>query len=426
MGREAPDGKRLTSEHYSWGRGVDEGRLIRRTHFDDNARPLLDHVFEFDDDGNVTQESLRGLFTGRPAKKLTLDDDKRVHGGEIFTWKATYTDDGRNLKKAEVDPLGNKTYYEYDDTRCLLTARFTCDQRSIIKREFFTYDAAAVCVKSIVDDGSSREKDDLSGVTRRTIHRVTPRRVTPYFGAPEEERWSVWTPVLKEQVVKIERFTRDRFGRAIAKELIDGFGVVQKRWTYAYDSCHRVVASCDPTGRVEQFDYDQMGHIATHRTPEATMTYVYDLFDRVIEEKKIFPDGTTESLCRQYDLPGRVATQIDARGRTTTKVHDLCGRLIKTVYPALATERGAVRPEETVEYTGAIERYTSPTGAVTTVTRSAAGKPLVTTNPFGATTYCYYDAKHRLVEQHDSTGLVTLYEYDAFDRPTKVEQTAEG
>jgi hypothetical protein len=126
IGHETSSGRRLSSEHCVWGEGSDEGRLIRRTHLDNDKHPLLDHTFEFDRQGNVTTETLRGEFTGHSAKPLTIDDHDHVHGGETLSWKAKYTSDGRSLKKAEVDPLGNWTYFEYDDTRSLLTARFTC------------------------------------------------------------------------------------------------------------------------------------------------------------------------------------------------------------------------------------------------------------------------------------------------------------
>ena len=426
IGRETRKGKRLSSEHFIWGKGRDEGRLIRRTYLDNSARPLLDHEFEFDTDGNVTEETLRGLFTGHHTKKMSIDGHKHVHGGEVFTWKAKYTDDGRCLKKAEVDPLGNWTYFEYDDKRCLLTARFTCDGEKIIKREFFAYDSAAICTKTIVDDGSSRHEDHLSGVTRRVIHRVKPRRVTPYFGAPDEESWSAWTSTFGEQVLKVERYTRDQFGRAVAKELVDAFDVVQKRWTYAYDSCHRLVESCDPTGRIEHFEYDDAGRVVIKATPEATCSFTYDLLDRVIEEKKAFPDGSTESLCFQYDLSGREVTKIDSRGRATTKYRDLCGRVVKTKLPEIATENGVVRPNTFICYSGAHEWHVSPTKATTEIIRSAAGKALVPSNPFGAKTYCYYDGRNRLVEQKDSTGLATINEYDALDRPTRIEQRVNG
>lgn len=422
IAHEDSKGHRLNSEHFIWGEGSDEGRLLRRTHLDNGSQPILDHEFEFDDDGNVVKETLRGQFSGTCEKRLTIDDDKHVHGGETLTWKARYTDDGRALKKAEVDPLGNWTYYEYDDKRCLLTARFTCHKDHIIKREFFTYDAAAICIKSVIDDGSSRHVNKRSNVTRQMIHSAKPRYVTPYFGAPEEETWSCWTPEGGEQVLKTERYTRDAFGRTIVKELLDSAGVVQKRWTYAYDSYHRVIESCDPIGRIEQFSYDIAGRIASRITPEATITYIYDLLDRVIEEKKTFPDGTTESMCSEYDLTGRVVTTIDSRGRRTKKVKDGCGRLVKAILPALATENGTVSPETSVMYDGLTERSISPTGGVTCMTRSATGKPLVTVNPFGAVTYYAYDKRDRLIQQQDPSGLRTVYEYDDFDRPTRVEQ----
>lgn len=424
IGYKNAKGELLRAEHFIWT--ADESRLWRRTLLDEKKNPLIEREFSYDTEGNVTKESLRGSFTGRSHKPFTLDKDKEAQGGEVLTWKATYSAEGRSLKESEVDPLGNHIYYEYEDSRDLLTARFTCDQKRIIKREFFTYDCAGICIESFVDDGSSCYKSSVKDVTRRLIHRITPRRLLPFFGVPDEERWLVFTKESGEQLLKVERYIRDQHGRAIAKELVDASGAVQKRWTYAYDEFHRVIESCDPTGRIERYSYDDAGHIAKKKTPEATYTFSYDLLGRVIEEKKTFPDGTIESICRQYDLSGRTVTEIDGRGREKTTVRDLAGRIVSVTLPALATEAGAVRPKTLMTYQGSEESCTSPSGAVTKVFRSATGKPLVTVNAFGAKTHQYYDERGRLVEQKDPSDLVTRYEYDALDRPLKVEQLSHG
>lgn len=426
IGLKNLSGALLHAEHFVWGREDDEGRLLRRTWLDESKKPLLDREFSYNAQGDVVKETLRGIFTGRPHRPLRFDGAKAVHGGEVFSWEAQYSDDGRSLKTAQKDPLGNWTYYKYDAKRQLLTARFTCDQDRIIKREFFTYDTSGICIEAVVDDGSSRRPSEIGDISRRTIHRIIPRYQVPFFGASNEEQWLVYTPEFGEQLVRTERYMRDIQGRPIVKELLDGFGVVQKRWTYAYDELHRLVSSSDPSGAVERFSYDDAGHVAVHETPEAAVAFSYDLFDRVVEEKKRFSDLSAESLCRQYDLSGRVATTIDARGRETTTVLDLGGRMVKKTLPRLATEEGVQRPEISWSYAGSTERCRSPSGAVTQITRSATGKPLVTVTAGGATTHCYYDARNRLLEQCDGSGLVTMYEYDALDRVTKIEQKIDG
>jgi YD repeat-containing protein len=315
IGFTSQNGRRLRSEHFTWGHGHDEGRLLRRTHLDESSKPLLDHEYEFDDDGNVVREHLRGEFTSEAP--LRMDDDRKIHDGDTLTWKAQYTRDGRHLKKAEVDPLGNWTYYEYEDNRCLMTAKFICDKDRIIRREFYDYDSAANCIKTSSDDGSSRSRHNLSNVTRKTTKEIKPRYSIPNFGAPEEEIWSIWTPGYGKQITRIDRYTRDSFGRTTLKELIDGFGLVQKRWTYAYDHCHRVTESCDPSGRIEKFSYDDSGRLESKTASDASTYYTYDLFDRVIEVKRVFPDGSSSVRTTQYDLTGRVKTIIDERGRRT-------------------------------------------------------------------------------------------------------------
>ena len=107
---EEHNGDLLLSEEFEWSR---EGRLCSRTIFDNNKHRRINQSLTYDDRGNVTKEALS--FDGRTS-----------------TWTAEYND--HSLKTAECDPLGNWTYYEYD--RSLMTARYTCDESRIVKREF--------------------------------------------------------------------------------------------------------------------------------------------------------------------------------------------------------------------------------------------------------------------------------------------------
>jgi hypothetical protein len=235
VSRLNPSGDLLHTELYQWD---DFQRLLHRTVLDENQRPLLDRECCYDPRGNVTCEILRGSFSGRDYKPLSFNERGFLHKGEKLSWEAVYSKDGRSLKTAQCDPLGHWTYFEYEPTRHLMTARFTCDGTDIIQREYFTYDSAAVCIESIVDDGHKRNKKNMSGVSRRTIHRIKPRRSMPHFGAPKEDATFIWTPEGGEQCLCIERYVRDDLGRATAKELLDASETVQKRWTYKYDKVY--------------------------------------------------------------------------------------------------------------------------------------------------------------------------------------------
>jgi len=172
-----PQDKCLSAEQYIWGNDADDGRLIRRILLDESEHPILSKESIYDASGNVTKEIYKGRFTSSAASSLYKENNDQVGGGEEITLAAEY--DAKGRKTAECDPLGNWIYFEYENNRDLLTARLTCDQRNIIRREFFSYDAAAICTKSITDDGSARNKDDWSSVSRRTTVRVTPRLSMP-------------------------------------------------------------------------------------------------------------------------------------------------------------------------------------------------------------------------------------------------------
>ena len=417
-----PKDNRLFSEKYTWGTGVDEGRLIRRTISDSNKNPVLYKKFGYDAAGNVIREAYQGRFTGFHTSALKKANTNSVTGGELFVLFAKYSKDGRSLKIAESDPLGNWTYYEYEPKRALLTARFTCDQKNIIQREFFTYNSAAVCIESIADDGSSRDKNNLASVSRRTIITTKPRLVMPYFGSPDEKKTYFWTKKSGKKLSLIEKNFRDSCGRIKCTQIIDAAGVVQKTRRYSYDSANRVVETIDPVGRQEATTYDSSGRVASKTAPEATTRYTYDLLDRLIEEKKVFPDGSTESSCTQYDLTGKTVTKIDSRGRETTTYQDNCGRLVEQKLPSFSVVTGgAIRNRIVKAYSGTEESTTLPNGSTTKILRSAIGKPLKSTNAHGDVTRYYYDLKGRLIKQVDPSGLTTVTTYDSLDRVTSIE-----
>ena len=413
-------GALIRRERFVW----DGSRLSHRAILDSNKNPILDQEFIYDDRNNVVCEHLHGLFTGHVATPPSYDSKERLIATEYLTRSATY--DGRSLKTGQVDPLGNWIYYEYEPDRELLTARFTCDQTNIIRREFFQYNSAAVCTQSSIDDGSSRDPNDMTGVTRRTTSKTTMRSAAPRFGAPEEIWTYIWTPEGGEKLAHVELFIRNDQGLAVRKELCDANLVSQKHWSYGYDQYGRTTMTCNPDGSVEEVSYDGSGRVASRTSPEARTTLSYDLLDRLIEERKTYPDGSSDSVCYQYDLSGRLCTKIDGRGRTTTTTKDILGRTIRTDLPAIATEAGAARPCAQTRYDGLTEYHTSPSGATTTIVRSASGNPFSSFTPGrGKTTY-FYDALNRLVEQHDPSGSITYTSYDALDRVLRVEKVVDG
>jgi len=414
--RRTPGGALLDKERYGW----DKDRLTVRTIYDDTNTPQIATEYIFDDAGNVTRQIYRGSFLSSSSPEVTLDNDDSPHGGDKITIHAQY--DKRSLKKAEQDPLGNWTYLYYEDKRDLLTARIICEGTTPVKREFFSYDSAALCTEEIVDDGSSCDRNNLSGVTKRYIHTIQPRQKTPFFGSPEEERWSVVTLCGGEKLVKRLAFIRDEKGRAIEKRLFDSNNILQKTWHYEFDNIHRITKEIDPIGAITEYTYNETGLIETKKSPLATLSYRYDLLDRVIEEKKSFPDGSSLSQSYTYSLSGREKTTIDERGRKSTTCLDSLGRIVSKTEPTICTEEGCISPTTTTTYTGRSETTTSPSGATTTIVRSASGKVLEKINPFGAKSFYIYDKKDRLVEEHEPTNLTTFYEYDAFNRVTKIVQ----
>lgn len=408
----------LSAQRFQWGK---DGELLSKTVLDEHKEPIFSQQYFYDDYKNVIKEVLRGSFS-EPAAKLYLDKEKCPHGGETVTKEAQY--DSVHRKIAEKDALGNWTYYTYDSEKDLLIARFTCEGTSIQKREFFSYDTAAVLIESIVDNGSSRHKENLHAVTLRSIDTITPRTKCPNFGAPLHVVHKVWTPKgLK--TLQTELFSYDANGDCTKKELLDSAGNLQKTWSYLYDAHHRLMRFTDPSGRTEKYSYDNSGRRTCISTSDRKISYTYDLFDRVILETTTYPDGSSATLSCSHNLTNTHTVEKDFRGRQTVTTLDPLARPIKTQAPSILTDSGIATPTTTVQYVGSLSKVTSPSGATTTTLLSSYNKPLHTTLPSGAIISYRYDKKGRLCEQKDPTGLITTYEYDIFDRPITVTQKGD-
>jgi RHS repeat-associated protein len=398
------------SQRFRWN---SQGELLAQIFCDEHKNPIFAKQFVYDENRNVIKEILRGSFN--TLSKLSFDALHNPLGGEVIVKEAQYDALGR--KTAEKDPIGNWTYYAYEGTKDLIASKFTCEGTSIKKREFFTYDAAAVLVESIVDNGSSKKKDNFHGVTYRTIDTITSRKTVPNFGAPISVEHKVWTP---QGVRKLssEHFHYDSHGNCIRKELFDSAGKRQKVWQYSYDAFHRLTRFIDPVGYSEQYAYDSSGRRASIKTFDRTITYTYDLFDRIIKETTQYANSSTITT-RSYNLTGTVTGEVDFRGRQSTVIKDCLGRPTQQTSAAIFTEAGIRSPQSTVKYQGYLSTSTSPTGAVTKTLFSSFGKPIIVTSPTGAKTVYRYDKKGRLIEQKDPSGCITKYEYDLFDRPIR-------
>ncbi|MER7741192.1 DUF6531 domain-containing protein, partial [Streptomyces sp. NPDC096538] len=389
----------------------------------------------------------------------------------------TYRYNERGQVVAQTDPLGNTTHAEWDAYDRLLartdplghTSRFTYDERGNLTcvvrpdgttttceydhsdrplwitlpnggRRGYAYDEHGNPTATVDADGAvTRYSHDASGalvaVTNAlgATHRVQPDAL----GLPE----SVTAPL-----GGTSRVTRDAFGRIV--ETVDATGgTTRTTWTVEGHPAERVMAD----GSKESWRYDGEGnvvrytgtdgrsttHTITHfdrlrsRTEAdgsttwfaydtelrltsvtsasgAVWTYTYDVAGRLVRETDF--NGRTVSYA--YDAAGRLTRRTNGAGETTAYVRDACGRVV---------ERRSGQDVTTFAYdaAGQLVAAVTPDTALT-LTRDAAGR-VVTEECDGRALHTVYDVLGRRVERRTPSGVVSRWEWDANNRPTRVQ-----
>jgi RHS repeat-associated protein len=114
-------------------------------------------------------------------------------------------------------------------------------------------------------------------------------------------------------------------------------------------SGHRKTSATDSSGAETVYTYDEMGRVKTETKkgvaaggpfpaqPDMTVTYTYDAEDRVIAET-LTGGGSSLSKSMTYDGAGRVKSETNSSGLTTTHTYADGGRTHTINYPGGATQ----------------------------------------------------------------------------------------
>lgn len=134
--------------------------------------------------------------------------------------------------------------------------------------------------------------------------------------------------------------------------------------TYGYDGQGRKVSETDAAGAAEAWAYDGRGRITSHTLESGAIeTFAYE---------------------GALDVP---SSETDGLGNITRRTFDARGKVASVTYPDGGVELISCTAEE-------LASHTSPTGLVTTIGRSAAGR-VQTLDQSGRTWNLAYDGAGR-------------------------------
>ncbi|WP_339488784.1 LysM peptidoglycan-binding domain-containing protein [Pseudomonas rhizophila] len=356
----------------------DQGRVALRVATDGTAT-----AYEYDSAGRLVREtqaqgtteerSTRTRYDafGQTIGKLLGEASARITTGMSATEVAaiyaqyglTYQYDAAGRVASATDALGNRTLSYYD-----AAGRLTHVVNAMGEVSETVYSAF----------GDVRERTDFSG-------RLAAADTATLSGG-------VLNAQLKTLVQAIRNATNDN------------------RRVYGYDNRGLLTSSTDAMGYVTGYGYNAFGNqtsvtrtIATGNTIVSSITY-----NKRGEGLSRVDDvgGIERSTATVYDAFGRVISQVDGRGLTSTTTYASNGRVI--------TSRNALNQGQTSEYDafGRVLKQTDALGKVTTYAYNDSTRSLIVTTPDGVSVVTIKNRHGQTLTITNGTGAVTRYSYN--------------
>ncbi len=401
--------KMYVKEMYAWGTENmhNESNLMYKLVHGEGGKHLYLMRYEYDDLGNILEESIAGDLTGN-----------REIVDEIYKVNYEYYSDACNNQKSINYNNGLKIEKEYWPGSNLVTAIYTFNNEKLFKREFKRYHPDSnVLIEEVEDDGVTKDQADLSGVTRRNITTYKIRDEEP-VGLPEEIKCCVLNVQTGEQE-QIKRIERSYLltGEMVTESTYDADDQLQYTLHNEYDSHGNLVKHTNALGQVINKGYDSVDRLIVEEHPYKGLRYEYDYdrVDRLIRKSEVWDTGDRFEISFEYDFMGNKISETNAMGQTTYFEYDDFGRLIKTTLPQVETGECPVIGMEYNEL-GYPTKVTDPNGNSVITSYNLRGKPVEIIKPDGSVERFFYSLDGKLIKSISATGIVTHISYDPIGR----------
>lgn len=400
------NGELYRHEEIYWGKtGSDYTLLKNRSLKDANGKLWLERFYRYDHYGNSKEESVIGDLTGNKV---------------LEKYSKTYTYTKHHQVATEND--GRKEIrYRYCSETDLISSKLILENSHIKQRVFFTYDANGALTSEIIDDGTQKSVDDLTGVTQRLIKRIQTTQSLP-VGLPEViEELCFDTKTQTEWMLRRTTNTYSPEGTLLVQNVYDSNDCFAYSKSWTYNSMGKVSSEVDPTGQVTHYEYDANGNCILKKidNTEYYTSYVYDFSNRLIREEDVYSDGLQLAKTYSYDLRGNKTAESDVYGNITNYHYDEFNRLVEISRPPIVTADGTWhRPKENFTY-NVLNNITSKTdgnGNITYIYCTALGKPCRIVYPDGTCEQSIYNTDGTQRKLILPNGSYILYDYDYLKR----------
>lgn len=415
------NGSLYSSERLHWGKYDTEeaSQLVSREFRSrlDKCCLFLRH-YAYDSHGNIVCDRLYGNLSGRNEANIRVTHTGEQVNPECEAYCCCYQYDNENRLTVEND--GNREiHFSYVGKSDLLQKKLTLSNQKIHIREGFWYDNDGVLIRQILDNGSSSDLDNLTGVTERKIHILTPTTQYP-FGMPQviEEKClnlQSGNEILLKKVVN----TYSTAGHLVKQDLYDADGQYVHTRSWEYDDHGNVILEVDPVGQTISRRYDANDNLIFEQDFDADFykELSYDFSNRLIREEEVYPDKRLATTHRYDYLNNRIAT-VDWYGNETEFVYDAFSRLIETRSPLKAIVRKAYNA------LGHVILHEDPNGGQTLTKYTVRGQPAYVAYPDGSTETTLYSVDGKVLEKVAQNGVKTAFSYDYLSRPIREDTYA--
>ncbi len=385
-------------------------------------------VFDYDDAGNVRQETLWGSLTGNVPAPFNPNSDGSLAHAEHYSKRYDYLP-GFNIPIREEEENGLVYLYTYKNGTDLPTTKFTSYHDKILVREFLFYNDDNLLVAEITDDGISTDPNDLNGVTERHIKRYELQEPSGLIHSLTEkylDNASHTEKLLRQTVYSYHPTHR------VAKEAIfDSNGTHRYTIEIDYDPQGRVTRQTTPVGKVNTYSHDSLGNLRfAKEVSQPAKTFEYDPAGRPKYVQESDEKGIIKTTFTNYDAHGNLKSQIDSKGNRTEQSYDAFGRCVKTQFPATWDKEGnPYSPVVNFAYDiqGNLSSSSVSEAGTTQTLYNTLRKPVQIIHPDGTVLSHRYNKEGTLAKTIHPDGTHADYVYDMFQRvASKTITSAEG
>jgi RHS repeat-associated protein len=390
-----------------------------------NGEKYFARLYHYDSKGNILHDVLYGCLTGTIERQIVINDYGTPVNSDLECKIVSYTHTGAHLvatKKEENIII----QYGYIPNTSLKSYEFHRDSNGIYRRHFYDYNNDSQVVLHISDDGSTEDRNSLVGATERIIDRTTRLDHYPY-GLPEREvRTRVDLATGQELPVhtRVQHF--ESRGHMVRQETYgsDGQLAFIKHWNY--DDYGNLLTETDSLGYSTNRQYDANGNCIVEEgpLPGVRKEMAYDYMNRLITIRERHQDGIVLTQSFSYDYVGNKISSVDGFGNVTNYQYDAFGRVISQTGPGIESLQGNLtRASTKYEYNELSQpiKQTDSYGNSILTKFTLFGKPYEVHYPDGTREQMKYNLRGELVESRSAIGATTRYIRDDRGRVIRTE-----